>query len=432
MIFLFLKQNSRKRNRQASVVNSSKSNSSLDSKLNQKYSTRASTDAIHTLANGHQQILHSTLPRDSKWEKKKVRALNQDLFAYDHKSSMKSLILGTQTPTPPLPPMQSNLYPLPLLSLPNQANMNNDLFEDNQPESDAFFLNHNLNHARHHMHMHHQQHLLDQLEPVVEQSNDLLLSNLNNQNSINYQILNSRTPISNTSLLPADVNIQLPSSFPATTCTNDSYLFNQTENTNCSHCAYEYGYELYDCNNLNEMAANNSCNLMLLPSSNTSYHHIHHPMYANLHNEYHSCDTQAQFNNNWPNADLNQLEQSTNSNHHIRPHSKHQDHIQDRLKSTLLEDDLAEESMIDNTIENNYKSSNQTTQMNQVKSDEKQMQNKDEDLVKSTNDKSNQLNETSEERSSSNSNNSKNTRLQQPKLLRTQSFTVEEVDLSEN
>ena len=384
----------------------------MDSKLNQKYSTSTSagtSDAIHTLANGHQMI--STLPRDSKWEKKKVRALNLQ----QHKGSLdtRSLILASPPP-PPMPGSYNTIssYPLPLLSLPSQTNMspNGDMFAAAQEQDAAdFFLHH-----RHHLHLHqHHQHIIDPTE-----SSNLLLSTLNHNtlgaNSIDYHhhlLANERSSgFVTSSGLEANKNLAFQSA-----C-NDAYLFNATENA-CSHC----NYELYDCHNNLDLSAN-TCDLMLLPAS-TTYHHLHHhPMYSgDAGHPYHQCSTsisndsqQPQFsnNNNWAGYSVDSIDYHQSS----RPDSKHQDHnelITRSAASTLPMSNLIDQELTSNQMNNEVNCGNKSG--NRMKSTE-HTETQDDAA------KSDQFDEAPNE--------APNTRQTGPRLQRTKSFTVEE-DLSE-
>lgn len=428
-------------------MNSSKSGSSsldLSQKLSGKYAGQqadSSSEAIHTLANGHQMT--ASLPRyaDGKWEKKKIRALNQRKGSLDS----RSFILAASPDIPPLPASLSNhlsthhssYYPLPLLSLPSQPNLG-DVFDAQQQDSDYF----NSLHHRHHLHLH-QHHLIDPTSAALaEPPSSLLLSSLANgntlagQNALNYHLdrntldrnildrntLERNTLDRNTLDRNGSPGNELSHSHntggllptggfpPPPPSTNDSFLFSASEANACSHCSYE----LYDCHNLDA-----SCDLML-PAS--SYHHLHFnkPLvgpadYHHLHgNQYppagHPCSTN-EFS--WAiNDSLDYHQQNLNQSrskepirangfHQAGPQSGHQaghqSTHQNGAQSGLPIGSLAEEEP--NEVE--QQSKEQADRMDE---------------------KSNRRAEAPNEEQHS---------ARQSRLQRSQSFTVEEVDLSE-
>ena len=425
-------------------MNSSKNGSSsldLSQKLGGKYGGQqqaGSTEGIHTLANGHQMISTASLPRyaDGKWEKKKIRALNQRKGSLDS----RSFILAASPDIPPLPPSLSNhnhssYYPLPLLSLPSQPNLGAADVFDGQPESDYF----SSLHHRHHLHLH-QHHLIDPAEPP----SSLLLSSLANgnatANSLNFHhvldrntldrnvlernilernILDRNTLERNASpanALPHQHSTSgLPTAFQQTT--NDSYLFSPSEAAAnaCSHCSYE----LYDCHNLDSMGA--SCDLMLLPTS--SYHHLHFnkqltsPDYHHLHGgQYpagHQCTTANEFS--W--AGYNTINDSLDY---------HQQNLtQSRSKEPIRT--LANGAHSGEVSAQSHQNIHQGAQSGPpIRTEEErnaqESAGKEQEASEQADEKSNRRNETSEEHSSTS---------RQSRLQRTQSFTVEEVDLSE-
>ena len=400
-------------------MGSSKNGSSsldLSQKLSGKYAGQqqgSSTDAIHTLANGHQMT--ASLPRyaDGKWEKKKIRALNQRKGSLDS----RSFILAASPDIPPLPPSLANhhssYYPLPLLSLPSQPNLSGDPF-DGQPDADYF----NSLHHRHHLHLH-QHHMIDPAN--AEPPSSLLLSSLSNgntlaQNSLNFQL--DRNTLDRAALdqtaSPGDELSQaglLPSAGfqPAA---NDSFLFGPNEANACSHCSYE----LYDCHNLNGLGGV-SCDLML-PTS-TSYHHLHShfnkPLAGpdfHLHgSQYpagHQCSTANEFSwagYNAINDSLDYHQQNLNqsrSKETIRTLTggAHPNGQQNGAQSGLPIGSLAEEQPNEQTLQSAGKEQEASDLMDE---------------------KSNRRTEAPSEEHNS----------RQSRLQRTQSFTVEEVDLSE-
>lgn len=340
----------------------------------------------------------STLPRDGKWEKKRVRAIQQRKGSLDS----RSLILAQTPPPPPAPGTLS--YPLPLLSLPgqNMITPTGDLFENQQDAADFF-----MQHHRHHLHLHQQhQHLTDPIEP-----SDLVFSTLNNntlgRNPIDYHLLTNNRPSTGFLTNPESKNTTTLSSYQ-TTCPSaqDSYLFNQSTENACSHC----NYELYDCHNNLDLTG--SCDLMLLPTS-TSYHHLHHHSVYSGAPQFHQCSTSISNNSqqqpsqfNWPGYS----DYSINDYHSSRPTSRQQDYNEDQLmaKSTTTVNTMSMNGLIE-----------QQTPIQDLKKSRDQL---NAEVQESSNDdKTNQHNEASEEHI---------TRQTGPRLQRTKSFTVEE-DLSE-
>lgn len=420
-------------------MNSSKNGgSSLD--LAKKYNGQqpgsgSSSEAIHTMANGHQMISASSLPRyaDGKWEKKKIRALNQQ-----RKGSLdsRSFILAASPDIPPLPPSLSNhhssYYPLPLLSLPSQPNLTAaDVLAESQQDSDYF----NSLHHRHHLHLH-QHHLIDPANAgsglVEPSSTSLLLSSLGQQgntlarqNSLNYHhLLDQNASPGNVLAHPHSTGGLLPSA-AFQSAANDSYLFSPSGGSAanaCSHCSYE----LYDCHNLNSMGA--SCDLMLLPTS-TSYHHLHfnkqltsppagmdYQLHGNQYPTGHQCSTANEFS--WTGYNDSRFEINDSLDYHQQNLNQSRSKEVSRVNGghhhsgglpigSLAEEEPNEQPQADaQQCQSAGEEPNQTAEAS--------------DLME---DKSNRRNEAPNEEHSSTS--------RQSRLQRTQSFTVEEVDLSE-